>query len=302
MVTGDNGEIYGSSMEYLDGFHYSISSGDELWAMFQSSGGGSYESEAFMAFLNENNYADVLKFVPTAEGFYDFENNKYIYQYKDHLGNVRLSYQKEGNGVQVVDSNDYYPFGMSFIRNAEEEAYFGTGNYKNYKFQEQELQETGFYTYKWRQYMPDVGRFFNIDPLSEKYAYQSHYNFSENRVVDARELEGLEKVLIQKALQKDPLFNKVYLIGHYYTLLLYCKTIKYFILLLMLAKFVKKEKTRCGIESLNKSILCWFSRLDISDFNPMLVAPICKNATRKLGTIICSNCFGFASFFYNPFQ
>jgi len=40
--------------------------------------------------------------------------------------------------------------------------------------------------------MPDVGRFFNIDPLSEKYSYQSHYNFSENRVIDGRELEGLE--------------------------------------------------------------------------------------------------------------
>ncbi|MDQ0780246.1 putative alpha/beta-fold hydrolase [Chryseobacterium sp. W4I1] len=44
--------------------------------------------------------------------------------------------------------------------------------------------------------MPDVGRFFNIDPLSEKYAYQSHYNFSENRVIDAKELEGLEAVKI----------------------------------------------------------------------------------------------------------
>ena len=75
MVTGDNGEIYGSSMEYLDGFHYSTSNGDELWAIFQSSGGGAYESEAFMAFLNENNYADVLKFVPTAEGFYDLKIN-----------------------------------------------------------------------------------------------------------------------------------------------------------------------------------------------------------------------------------
>lgn len=42
--------------------------------------------------------------------------------------------------------------------------------------------------------MPDVGRFFNIDPLSEKYSYQSHYNFSENRVIDGKELEGLEWV------------------------------------------------------------------------------------------------------------
>ncbi|MBL3550527.1 RHS repeat-associated core domain-containing protein [Chryseobacterium sp. KMC2] len=73
-----------------------------------------------------------------------------------------------------------------------------TGGYYSYKYQEQELQETGFYSFKWRQYMPDVGRFFNIDPLSEKYAYQSHYNFSENRVVDARELEGLEAVSFKK--------------------------------------------------------------------------------------------------------
>jgi hypothetical protein len=51
-------------------------------------------------------------------------------------------------------------------------------------------------SFKWRNYDPAIGRFFNIDPLSEKYAYQSHYNFSENAVVNARELEGLEKVLI----------------------------------------------------------------------------------------------------------
>lgn len=67
-----------------------------------------------------------------------------------------------------------------------------TQNVYQYKHQSQELQETGFYSFKWRNYMPDVGRFFNVDPLSEKYAYQSHYNFSENRVVDGRELEGLE--------------------------------------------------------------------------------------------------------------
>lgn len=36
----------------------------------------------------------------------------------------------------------------------------------------------------------------NIDPLSEKYAYQSHYNFCENRVIEARELEGLEAFFI----------------------------------------------------------------------------------------------------------
>lgn len=40
--------------------------------------------------------------------------------------------------------------------------------------------------------MPDVGRFFNIDPLSEEYPTWSPYVFSGNRVIDAREIEGLE--------------------------------------------------------------------------------------------------------------
>ncbi|WP_275141185.1 RHS repeat-associated core domain-containing protein [Elizabethkingia meningoseptica] len=63
-----------------------------------------------------------------------------------------------------------------------------------YKYQGQELQENGWYSFKWRNYIPELGRFFNVDPLSEKYSYQSHYNFSENRVIDGRELEGLEWV------------------------------------------------------------------------------------------------------------
>ncbi|WP_317165955.1 hypothetical protein [Chryseobacterium cheonjiense] len=30
--------------------------------------------------------------MPTSEGYYDFLSNAYIYNYTDHLGNVRLSY------------------------------------------------------------------------------------------------------------------------------------------------------------------------------------------------------------------
>lgn len=134
-------------------------------------------------------------FFPTAEGFFDYDNLKYIYQYKDHLGNVRLSYSKNATTglIAIEDTNDYYPFGLSFV-NTTGSKYSPSTTYKNYKYQEQELQETGFYSFKWRQYMPDVGRFFNVDPLSEKYAYQSHYNFSENKVVSHRELEGLEAI------------------------------------------------------------------------------------------------------------
>ncbi len=40
--------------------------------------------------------------------------------------------------------------------------------------------------------MPDVGRFFNVDPLAEKYDDYTPYQFSSNQPVHAKELEGLE--------------------------------------------------------------------------------------------------------------
>lgn len=43
---------------------------------------------------------------------------------------------------------------------------------------------------------PRVGRFLSLDPLAAKYPHNSPYAFSENRVIDAIELEGLESVLV----------------------------------------------------------------------------------------------------------
>jgi len=40
---------------------------------------------------------------------------------------------------------------------------------------------------------PRVGRFFAVDPLTKKYPWNSTYAFSENVVINAVELEGLEK-------------------------------------------------------------------------------------------------------------
>ena len=143
----------------------------------------------------------ILSFFPTSEGYYDFENFRYIYQYKDQLGNIRLSYVRNAStgAIEIKDTNDYYPFGMSFLKSNLATLYDPMSIPYNYKMQEQELQETGFYSFKWRQYMPDVGRFFNIDPLAEKYAYNSTYAFQENKMGLGRELEGLE-LLQQRGL------------------------------------------------------------------------------------------------------
>ncbi|MBO9693377.1 RHS repeat-associated core domain-containing protein [Chryseobacterium sp.] len=103
-----------------------------------------------------------------------------------------MAYYKDASGNLKVDrTTHYYPFGLEFGGNLNT-ANSVSPNYK-YSTQGQEKQmETGWSSYRWRNYDAGMARFFNVDPLSEKYAYQSHYNFSENRVVDGRELEGLE--------------------------------------------------------------------------------------------------------------
>lgn len=45
-----------------------------------------------------------------------------------------------------------------------------------------------------------LGRFFAVDPLAPEYPHNSPYAFSENRVIDAIELEGLEKLIYSDAL------------------------------------------------------------------------------------------------------
>lgn len=54
---------------------------------------------------------------------------------------------------------------------------------------------------------PRVGRFFAVDPLSAQYPHNSPYAFSENRVIDGIELEGLEINLHNS--DSDPMLFKL---------------------------------------------------------------------------------------------
>ncbi|MBI1835686.1 MAG: hypothetical protein HYR91_00320, partial [Flavobacteriia bacterium] len=50
--------------------------------------------------------------------------------------------------------------------------------------------------YEYRMHDPRVGRFFAVDPLAKKYPHNGPYNFSENCVINAIELEELESLII----------------------------------------------------------------------------------------------------------
>ncbi|VEH21404.1 RHS repeat-associated core domain [Chryseobacterium nakagawai] len=106
----------------------------------------------------------------------------YIYQYKDHLGNTRVSFGKDSAGVlEITDTNNYYPFGLNHISGM-----FGTSNFGglySYKYNGKELQETGMYDYGARMYMPDLGRWGVIDPLGEKMTRHSPYNYAFNNPI-----------------------------------------------------------------------------------------------------------------------
>jgi RHS repeat-associated protein len=130
-----------------------------------------------------------LKFFPTAEGFYDYQKDQYIYSYKDQLGNVKVSYTRNSTGaLEITDSNDYYPFGMNHFKTGN--AYFGQGSYKNNKYNGKELQETGMYSYGWRDYMPDIARWNGIDQLAENYLSTSTYAYVANNPVSYSDVDG----------------------------------------------------------------------------------------------------------------
>ena len=102
--------------------------------------------------------------------------------------------------------NDYYPYGMLVPK----------CNYSNpvyrYGFQGQEKDNEikgigNSINYKFRMHDPRVGRFFAVDPLAKKYPWNSSYAFSENRVIDGVELEGLQVIQVGKMASFSILFS-----------------------------------------------------------------------------------------------
>ncbi|WP_312315018.1 DUF6443 domain-containing protein [Empedobacter brevis] len=138
----------------------------------------------------------VLQFFPTAEGYVNAIGGttfNYVYNYTDHLGNVRLSYQKESNGtLKVLEENNYYPFGLKHT--GYNNTNVANANYK-YKYNGKELQDElnlNLYDYGARNYDPAIGRWFNIDPLAEKFINSTPYNYVLNNPVNMIDPDGME--------------------------------------------------------------------------------------------------------------
>ncbi|MEN2401766.1 DUF6443 domain-containing protein [Flavobacterium sp. MC2016-06] len=144
-------------------------------------------------YLGGFQYSDnILKFFPTAEGYVEPSGSsyRYIYQYKDHLGSIRLSYDKN---LVIQEENNYYPFGLKQIGYNNVSS---SSDALKYKYNGKELQDDNIggnqlnlYDYGTRNYDPALGRWGTHDPLSD--ATFQPYNFANNNPIMYNDPTGM---------------------------------------------------------------------------------------------------------------
>ncbi|TKG91594.1 RHS repeat-associated core domain-containing protein [Puteibacter caeruleilacunae] len=120
-----------------------------------------------------------LDYILTSEGMY--KGNKYQYNLKDHLGNVRVVINEGG---AVVSKSDYYPFGklhdrqsVDFVKNK----YLYNGK----EIQDEQLGGVllDWYDYGARMYDAEIGRWHCVDPLADKYYSNSPFSYTLNNPI-----------------------------------------------------------------------------------------------------------------------
>ncbi len=132
-----------------------------------------------------------LEFFNHPEGIVEHEADgyKYVYQFKDHLGNIRLSYKdadKDGTITtsEIVEVKDYYPFGMQLNYGADHPNSRVNGRKHNYGFNGVELEENlglDLYEMDFRKYDPAIARWTGIDPVTH-YSLSPYNAFDNNPV------------------------------------------------------------------------------------------------------------------------
>jgi RHS repeat-associated protein len=95
----------------------------------------------------------------------------------------------------VLEINDYYPFGM-LNAGLSDPGYTAPLNY--YKYNDKELQKElslEWLDYGARYYDSQIGRWNNVDPLAEKYYYVNPYSYCADNPIIYVDKEGKEKII-----------------------------------------------------------------------------------------------------------
>ncbi len=158
-----------------------------------------------------------LQYFPTAEGYVEWLDGhpRYVYNYTDHLGNIRLSYayDENVNMLRIIEENNYYPFGLKHQNYNNTRLHFelindevilhqvpfsvGDGKY-NKKFGSKDWQEElglNVYDFEARFYDPATPHFWQMDPLAEEFFEWSPYNYTFNSPVVFTDPDGKNPIL-----------------------------------------------------------------------------------------------------------
>ena len=112
---------------------------------------------------------------------------------KTHYSDNQYYYtEKWSKGVCLQNVTDYSPFGAALDGRTMQ----GAGYRYSFQGQEHDDEVKGdgnSVNYKFRMHDPRVGRFFAVDPLTMDYPWNGLYAFSENCLINAVELEGLQR-------------------------------------------------------------------------------------------------------------
>ncbi|TVZ52275.1 MopE-related protein [Dokdonia sp. Hel_I_53] len=151
-------------------------------------------------FIYKNNQLEMFSH---PEGYLEPDGSggfRYAYQYKDHLGNVRLTYSdSNGDGSinpssEIISEKNYYPFGL------KHKGYNGdvTGNAnsvaKNFGYNGKENNlELGldWMDFGARNYDASLGRWMNVDPLADQMRRHSPYNYAFDNPVYFIDPDGM---------------------------------------------------------------------------------------------------------------
>lgn len=139
---------------------------------------------------------------------------KYIYQYKDHIGNIRLSYSDSNNdgavnASEIIEENNYYPFGLKHKGYNNVVSANANSVAKKFGYNGKELQDElglNMYDYGARFYDPAVGRWFTPDALAEKYFSDTTYGYALENPILFIDPDGNMVEMCCQGL-KDFLFN-----------------------------------------------------------------------------------------------
>lgn len=146
---------------------------------------------------------ETFQFMSQPEGYVTpsgINGYDYVYQYKDHLGNIRLSYLDDGNGgLEIVEENNYYPFGLKHKGYNDNTSSLGNDLAQKWKYLDKEFEESfdlNMYEMDWRQYDPAIGRFTGIDKLTESFQSYTPYHYSYNSPIVYKDPSGLFSTVV----------------------------------------------------------------------------------------------------------